>query len=96
MKKVAAIIRNEIKDFRDPFSSWPPPSNEFLPENIEIAPLLYTLLTELLTTGTEKKGTSRLVKSIGQDILYNSSNGRIKTMKQLQLGVFTKRQGQSC
>ena len=91
VKKVAAIIRNEIKDFRDPFSSWPPPSNEFLPENIEIAPLLYTLLTELLTTGTEKKGTSRLVKSIGQDILYNSSNGRIKTMKQLQLGVFTKR-----
>ena len=91
MKKVAAIIRNEIKDFKGPFSSWLPPSNEFLPENIEIPPVLYTLLRELLTTGTENKGTSRLVKSIGQDILYNSSNGRIRTMKQLQLGVFTKR-----
>ena len=49
------------------------------------------MLRELLTTGTENKRTSRLVKSIRQDILYNSSNGRIKTMKQLQLGVFTKR-----
>ena len=96
MKKVAAIIRDEIKDFKGPFSSWPPPSNEFLPRNIEIPPLLHTLLRELLTTGTENERTSRLVKSIGQDILYNSSNGRIKTMKQLQLGVFTKRQGQSC
>ena len=91
MKKVAAIIRDEIKDFKGPFSSWPPPSNEFLPENIEIPPLLYTLLRELLTTRTENKRISRLVKSIGQDILCNSSNGRIKTMKQLQLGVFTKR-----
>ena len=91
MKKVAAIIRDEIKDFKGPFSSWPPPSNEFLPENIEIPPLLYTLLRELLTKGTENKRTSRLVESIGQDILYNSSNGRIKTMKQLQLVVFTTR-----
>ena len=87
VKKVAAIIRDEIKDFKGPFSSWPPPSNEFLPENIEIPPLLYTLLRELLTTGTENKRTSRLVKSIVQDILYNSSNGRIKTMKQLKLIV---------
>ena len=90
VKKVVAIIRDKIKDFKDHFSSWPPPSNEFLPENIEIPPLLYTLLRELLTTGTENKRTSRLVKSIRQDILYNSSNGRIKTKKQLQLGVFTK------
>ena len=87
VKKVAAIIRDEIKDFKGPFSSWPPPSNEFLPENIEIPPLLYTLLRELLTKGTENKRTSRLVESIGQDILYNSSNGRIKTMKQLKLIV---------
>ena len=91
MKKVAAIIRDEIKDFKGPFSRWPPPSNEFLLENIEIPPLLYTLLRELLTKGTENKRTSRLVESIGQDILFNSSNGRIKTMKQLQLGAFTKR-----
>ena len=68
----------------------------FYRKNIEIPPLLYILPRELLTTGTENKRTSRLVKSIVQDILYNSSNGRIKTMKQLQLGVFTKRQGQSC
>ena len=86
VKKVVAIIHDKIKDFKDHFSSWPPPSNEFLPENIEIPPLLYTLLRELLTTGTENKRTSRLVKSIRQDILYNSSNGRIKTKKQLQLG----------
>ena len=52
---------------------------------------MYSLLRELLTTGTENKRTSGLVKSIGQNLLYNSSNGRIKTMKHLQLGVFTKR-----
>ena len=57
VKKVAAIIRDEIKDFKGPFSSWPPPSNEFLPENIEIPPHLYILLRELLTTGTENKRT---------------------------------------
>ena len=27
VKKVAAIIHNEMKDFKGPFSSWPPPSN---------------------------------------------------------------------
>ena len=58
---------------------------------MEIPPLLYALLRELLTTETKNKHTSRLVKFIRQDILYNSSNERIKTMKQLQLGVFTKR-----
>ena len=63
----------------------------FYRKNIEIPPLLYILPRELLTTGTENKRTSRLVKSIVQDILYNSSNGRIKTMKQLQLVVFTTR-----
>ena len=78
VKKVAAVICDEIKDFKGPFSSWPPLSNEFLLENIEIAPLLSTLRRELLTAGTENKHTSRLVMSIGQDILYNSSNGRLK------------------
>ena len=57
VKKVAGMIRDEIKDFKGPFNSWPPPSNEFLPENIEIPPLLYILLRELLTTGTENKRT---------------------------------------
>ena len=88
---IAAIIQDKIKDFKGPFGSWPPPSNEFLPENIEIPPPFYALLRELLTTGTENKRTSRLVKSIGQDILYNSSNRKTKTIKQLQIGVFTKR-----
>ena len=78
VKKVAAIICDEIKDFKGPFSSWPPLLNEFLLENIEIPPLLSTLLRELLTAGTENKHTSRIVMSIGQDILYNSSNGRLK------------------
>ena len=78
MKKVAAIICDEIKDLKGPFSSWPPLLNEFLLENIEIPPLLSTLLRELLTAGTENKHTSRIVMSIGQDILYNSSNGRLK------------------
>ena len=47
--------------------------------------------SEILTNGPENKRTSRLVKSIGQDILFNSTKGRVKTIKQLQLGVFTKR-----
>ena len=33
----------------------------------------------------------RLVKSLGQDIIYNVTRGKLKTAKHSQLGVFVKR-----
>ena len=33
----------------------------------------------------------RLSSSLGQDIIYNMSNGKAKAIKQVQLGITTKR-----
>ena len=55
-------------------------------------PLLKLFVESLLTNDSNpSERVTRLTKSIGQDIIYASSRGRIKTIKHLQLGLFTKR-----
>ena len=58
---------------------------------MRIPKLLETFLKTLLTKGSPSKRVKRLINSIGQDLIYNSSRGSIKTVKHSQLGLLTKR-----
>jgi len=64
------------------YEDWPPPEQELLDNKTVIPATLTKLLTSILTTG---KGLStrkqRLVNSIGQDIVHNTSGGTYKTSK---------------
>ena len=49
-------------------------------------------MTTLLTNeGESSERVKRLVKSLGQDIIYNATRGKLKTVKHTQLGVLVKR-----
>ena len=91
VKKVALIVKDELKEYESCFSTWPP-SDKDLNRDTVIPKLLKVFLQTLLTKSNDASDrVQRLVKSIGEDIIYNSSKGRIKTAKHLQLGLFTKR-----
>ena len=81
VKEVAQFIREEIEKMPAQFSQWPPPAEELKHEKVIIPPFLKLLLTSLLTTKKPSDRTVRLVKSLGQDIIYNFSSGRTKTVK---------------
>ena len=90
VKAIATMIKDEISESGKNkfFSSWPPPEEEIKSERVLIPPTLATFLRTILTTD---KPSNRLIKSIGQDIIYNCSSGRIKIVKHIQLGIVTKR-----
>ena len=91
VKKVAQMIKKEVNNLNSPFTSWPPTPDEVKNDNVHIPELLKTLLTEILVSGLETVRTSTLVSSIAQDIMFNATSVKLKTVKQLQLGIFTKR-----
>ena len=92
VKVIATKIRQEINNQTDLFSCWPPPANEIKASRVVIPSLLTTLLQTLLSNDTlPSKRVNRLIHSLGQDIIYNSSCGKIKTIKHTQLGIITKR-----
>ena len=86
------IIRDEILNLPDSFSHWPPAQKELLSHNVSIPPMLEKLLFTIISSKKEKtERKSRLVKSIGQDLIYNASHGKKKTLKHTQLGIALKR-----
>lgn len=91
VKEVALLIKDEIKVQNLPFAKWPPHADQLKQENVIIPNLLEMFLTALLTTKKSSERVARLVKSIGQDLVYNSSSGNVKTVKHTQVGLFTKR-----
>ena len=59
---------------------------------IGIPPLLEKLLTFIISSTKEKtERKTRLVSSIAQDLIYATSGGEKKTLKQVQLGLCIKR-----
>ena len=64
-----------------PFLSWPP-----LPEEVDYHHMKLPKLLKLLTNSLLSKSfpvaeiVERLSNSLGQDIIYNISNGKTKTM----------------
>ena len=92
VKKIAKMIKTKIDSCDSPFTSWPPNSNEICSKNVIIPELLETFLKTLFTNSSIfSQRIERLVRSIGQDIVYNSTRGKLKTIKHVQLGILTKR-----
>ena len=58
---------------------------------MKIPKLLDTFLKTMFTKDTPSVRVKRLIKSIGQDLIYNTNRGVIKTVKHTQLGLFVKR-----
>lgn len=91
VKDIANLIRNELMALKEQ-SVWPPNPDKIRNENVIIPNLLNTFLTSLLTKhGKPSDRVKRLIKSLGQDIMYNVTRGNIKTVKHTQLGIFIKR-----
>lgn len=91
IKEAALLIKDEIKAQDLPFTTWPPHADQLKQENVVIPNLLEIFLTTLLTTKKSSERVSRLVKSIGQDLMYNSTSGSVKTVKHTQVGLVAKR-----
>ena len=85
---VANLIKYKITEIMNPYSSWPEPASEIKQHNVFISRELYLFLEILF--GKSAKG-KRLINSIGQDTIYNSTRGRIKTVKHIQTGIVTIR-----
>ena len=59
---------------------------------IKLPKLLKLLMNSLLSKSFPvAERVERLSSSLGQDIIYNMSNGKTKAIKQVQLGITTKR-----
>ena len=87
-----AWLEKKIRSTKSPYSVYPPVAEEIKYENVVVPKLLEVLLKSLLTKDTSLSSRiTRLVKSIEQDIIYNSTRGKIKSVKHVQLGLFTKR-----
>lgn len=72
-------------------SQWPPSSDEITDENIDLPNLVTIFLTNVLKyRGQTSKKTERIVKSLGQDLVYNCTDGKTKTKKHAQLGILVK------
>ena len=91
IKEVGKLIKSRIEEL--PIStSWSQNPDDLRQEKVQIPHLLELFLTTLLTNeAVPSERIKRLVKSLGQDIIYNVTRGKLKTAKHTQLGVFVKR-----
>ena len=91
IKEVGKLIKSKIEEL-PVNTSWPPNPDDLRQEKVQISHLLELFLTTLLTNETvPSERVKLLVKSLGQDIIYNATRGKLKTAKHSQLGVFVKR-----
>ena len=90
--KLAVIIRSDIEQMDAPLSSWPPIQEEVDYHHVKILKLFKLLMNSLISKSYPVAArVERLSNSLGQDIIYNMGNGKIKTIKHVQLGIATKR-----
>ena len=79
----AKIIRNEIKGMTDKMN-WPPSYTDLTTEKVDIGIHLSTVLNVILSCKLAEIDSIRFYRismSLGQDLAYNVSNGRIRTPK---------------
>ena len=92
VKEAGRIVRKELSNCPDIYTEWPPNEKELLKNRFETPSYTEALLRAILTSNASKtERSSRLVDSIAQDLLYNSSNGRKRVPKHVQLGLSVKR-----
>ena len=93
IEEVASLIREDIKSFEGVFKKWPPESSKVRTENVTL-PISLKLLPKLFLRSNpckESDRLKRLIDLIGQDVMFNATSGRVKTVKHIQLGMFLKR-----
>ena len=85
------MIREQINAVED-LMDWPPSKSPVTTEKIIIPGLLELLLRYIISNrGLHTPRVDRLVSSIAQDSIYNSTNGRSKTVKHVELALKNKR-----
>ena len=91
IKECARMIREQINAVED-LMDWPPSKSPVTTEKIIIPGLLEFLLRYIISNrGLHTQRVDRLVSSIAQDSIYNSKNGRSKTVKHVELALNNKR-----
>ena len=73
-------------------SSWPPLPEEVDYHHMKLPKLLKLMMNLLLSKSFPvAERVERMSNSLGEDIIYNMSNGKTKTIKHVQLDITTKR-----
>jgi hypothetical protein len=93
-KNVSAKLRNDVKG-QGVAMPWPPVPAELKDASIYIPASLKSFLKMLLSGETDNSATvsarvHRLVESLGQDIVYGITCGKVKTPKQILLPYAVK------
>ena len=84
------MIRDQINLVED-LIDCPPLESQVTTEKIIIRGLLELLLRHIISSrGSHTPKVDRLVSSIAQDLIYNSTNGRSKTVKHIELALNIK------
>jgi len=92
LKEVGKAIRVEIQESESTFKDWPPSESELYSKQTQIPAELFSLLRTILAKpGRISKRKNIIIKSIAQDILYNASGGKLKTLKHILLPFSVKR-----
>lgn len=74
------------------FSKWPPSEKEITTKNDSIPTLLCFFLENWLYSSDKQiHRWNRIISSIAQDLIYNTTNGESKTVKHVELGLCTKK-----
>ena len=88
VRKVAKLIRNELKTTHTEDLSWPPNPVELDKDYLPLSPFATLFLTTLISGDPDKPATSRiqrLVLSIFQDLMFAVSEGTCLTAKHVFL-----------
>ena len=92
LMKAANLIRNEIKSMKDTMP-WPPSLSDLDISAVDIGETLSYFMNTLLTGGIREPTSARMIRlklSIGQDLVYAVSNGKIKTPKSIMYPTVIK------
>ena len=91
IKECERMIREQINAVED-LMDWPPSESPVTTEKIIIPGLLELLLRHVISNrGLHTPRVDRLISSTAQDSIYNSTNGRSKTVKHVELALNNKR-----
>ena len=90
VKKTAKILRQELLNSPDIYSSSPPTKREVLP------PLAEAFLSIFLTSrGYKSSRLTQMISSLARDLAYSASFGTKRVHKQVQLGICVERKSRS-
>ena len=91
--QASQFLRAQIKNIK-PYISWPPKPWELTSDSVQLPEMLQKFLNSLLTgQQTTEEISSRTqcqTNSIGQDIIYNVTNGKVQTPKHILLPYAVK------